>query len=577
MEISKEEKQRALNMVWNAAKDYSLLPALRVYDAEGKADLYWNSIIGALYAHYDFSRFAALFRAFEGHPVEYQLKNLFWLGLENAAYARELPARPALEALRRSFAQSVLLQKPSSDPTLYERVERARCALFLGETPQLSPYCARLCALLDFDATMDSEAICARAEEIFALYFRFEAEEAAEKEGAQIEKQRRIRLPSFLRLGKKKGESEGRAGAARPRIGALSAEYADTGIDPESLDYHLSAFNVRSESELRSYMENFFGVSLYTPAQIASMEKSLCTGNHSDCHLHYTRGEFNEKTGYKSKDDYLKMTALRQLKKNRAYYAQHAVQAQENIARLTSRIRNAMLTHLQSSTVKAAAGRLDATRAWRYAALEDESIFQKELRADSGDITVDILLDGSNSQSKRQERLATQAYIIAESLTRCALPVRLYSFCSLRGFTVFRIFRDYAETGKNENVFCYFTAGCNRDGLAVRAAHDMLRKSPSEHRLLILLSDARPNGLQRVRLDNGEYRGYTDELGVRDTAAEVRAARRSGVCVLCVFTGEDDALPSAKLIYGTGFSRITELEHFADTVGTLIQNEIKNF
>lgn len=581
MEITKDEKQRALNMVWNAAKDYSLLPALRVYSDTGKADLYWNSIIGSVYKHFDFSKIEELFRSFEGNPVEYQLKNLLWLGLESAAYARECKERPALSSLRSAYAKEVLLRDIGHDPTIYERVERARALLFLGKSSEeFSPYCKKLCSLLAFDEQMDTASIIARAKAIFETYFHFQAElDALSAANAPQKKRSSMRLPNFLRLrfGKNKAQTAKGGRSRQGRFGSRCADYLSSGADTENLDYQLSAFSMRSEGELRGFMENFFGASLYTNAQMASMEKQLCTGNHSLCHLHYTNGAFNEKTGYKTKDDYLKMTALRQLEKNRAYFEKNERQAMENIARLTSRIRNSMLTYLQSSVVKSGAGKLNAARVWRSVYLDDEKVFDKELKSDNGDITVDLLLDGSTSQTKRQEKLATQAYILAESLTRCQIPVRVSSFCSLRGFTVFRIFRDYTEANKNKNVFCYFTAGCNRDGLAIRASRAMLMKNASEHRLLILLSDARPNGVQRVRLDNGEYKSYSDELAVRDTAAEVRAGEREDVCVLCVFTGEEDALPNAKLIYSTGFSRIKELDHFADAVGTLIQNEIKNF
>ena len=83
--------------------------------------------------------------------------------------------------------------------------------------------------------------------------------------------------------------------------------------------------------------------------------------------------------------------------------------------------------------------------------------------------------------------------------------------------------------------------------------------------------------MQRVKLDDGLYHNYADTLAIRDTAAEVRAAEREGICVLCVFSGEDDALPAAKLVYGDHFSRIRDLDHFADAVGNLIQDQIKNF
>lgn len=46
MEILESEQRRARNLIWNTAGDYSFEPDFKAYDAEGRADLYWNSIIG---------------------------------------------------------------------------------------------------------------------------------------------------------------------------------------------------------------------------------------------------------------------------------------------------------------------------------------------------------------------------------------------------------------------------------------------------------------------------------------------------------------------------------------------------
>lgn len=46
--------------------------------------------------------------------------------------------------------------------------------------------------------------------------------------------------------------------------------------------------------------------------------------------------------------------------------------------------------------------------------------------------------------------------------------------------------------------------------------------------------------------------------------------------VICVFTGNDDDIPAAHTIYGRNFARIRSLDQFADTVGTLIQNQIRS-
>ena len=51
MEITEFEKKRAANLIWNSAHDYTIETGFRVYDADGKADVYWNRIVGAIHLH----------------------------------------------------------------------------------------------------------------------------------------------------------------------------------------------------------------------------------------------------------------------------------------------------------------------------------------------------------------------------------------------------------------------------------------------------------------------------------------------------------------------------------------------
>lgn len=63
MDILDSEKRRARNIIWNAARDYSFEPEFKVYDEDGRADLYWNSIIGAARKNYGADTIDALFSA----------------------------------------------------------------------------------------------------------------------------------------------------------------------------------------------------------------------------------------------------------------------------------------------------------------------------------------------------------------------------------------------------------------------------------------------------------------------------------------------------------------------------------
>ena len=63
MNIPDREKRRARNIIWNAAREYGFEPPLKVFDPDGRADLYWNSIIGAARRCYGAETVDALFDA----------------------------------------------------------------------------------------------------------------------------------------------------------------------------------------------------------------------------------------------------------------------------------------------------------------------------------------------------------------------------------------------------------------------------------------------------------------------------------------------------------------------------------
>ncbi len=104
----------------------------------------------------------------------------------------------------------------------------------------------------------------------------------------------------------------------------------------------------------------------------------------------------------------------------------------------------------------------------------------------------------------------------------------------------------------------------------------LIAKAPYEHRLLIVLSDVKPNDVCRIPTPDGDYIDYEREAGIRDCAAEVRRARAEGIAVICVFTGTDADLPSARLVYGHDFARIQSLDRLAEAVSLLIRNQLGN-
>ena len=55
MEQQDLEQRRAANLIWNAAQNYALRPGYMAFGPDGRADLYFNSVIGAVYQQYDFT------------------------------------------------------------------------------------------------------------------------------------------------------------------------------------------------------------------------------------------------------------------------------------------------------------------------------------------------------------------------------------------------------------------------------------------------------------------------------------------------------------------------------------------
>lgn len=571
MEILDSQKRRAQNLIWNAAGDYSFEPTFKAYDQNGMADLYWNSIIGAVRKSCGAEPLKALFDSFEGCVDQHLYEQLIWIGLENAVFQQEAPCRPALPALRHRYALNVveLAQRLKRD-TIIDILEEAHFLRVLGQEPKLSSSELALLNALEFSPEYHGQALVEHAQAFLHDQFGFVPGQAQDSEMAELKKKRfffpgirrktKADLPAVRGFGYGFGEHTP-AEETRKESGPPQRRIADFTV-------------AQSEEALRTYIRDFFGPPLYTSTEMAKLQEELCTGDHKNCKLYYAQGvDTIDRTirGYAGSQ---RKAALKQMKKNREAYDADLVRHRASIVRLTDRIRNAMMAYLQPTRIRCASGALDPGILWRGLQLDDDKVFHKEVNTDPGDISVDLLLDGSTSQLNRQEIVAAQGYMIAESLTRCGIPVRVSSFCSLSGYTILTRYRDYFETNQNERIFHYFTTGCNRDGLAIKALGRELQDSPCEHKLVILLSDAKPNDVVKIVRDG--FMDYADDNGIHNTAQEVRSLIYQNINVICVFTGDDEDIPAAHTIYGRSFARIRSLEQFADTVGTLIQNQIRS-
>ena len=526
------QKRRADNIIWTCADDYSFTPDFKAYDSNGEADIYWNFIFGAARRHYEYEKLEKLFAMLDKYRDSNLYQMVFWNALEPVLFTKELESRPVLGHIR----------PESADPEL------------------------KLEASMSTDEVI--EASRKFFDERYGLYgdgkirFRY-----------RLPHMRRMAVDSFLQRGV---NGVYKKLADMPEIVHDKTMYLDPTVFTGG---GYSSGTKLTVPELREFLGTKFGKSIYPAEQVEALERKLCTGNHKFTHLFYTKGDVVELTGYYSTFE------MHQRKRqdeiiagNRKFYNRHLNQNRLLISRLATSISNSVLMHMQPENVKAPSGAVDPSLAWRAARLGDEKVFKRLENQNAGDMSVDILLDASHSQIRRTERISSQAYIIAEALAKCHVPCRVMSFCSMSGFTVMRLFNDYSSGGDNSSIFDYYAEGCNRDGLAVRAAGELISRTSYEHKMLIVLSDVKPLDIAKIRKHEKDIgQTYDGSRALTDTAHEVRRLRAEGISVICLFTGEDAELPNAKMVYGKDFVRIKNFSLFADTVGKLIIDQMKSY
>lgn len=584
MKNQKDEKKRALNIIWNSSGDYELKTEEGAYNQDGTADIYINFIIGAVHRHYDYKKLQFFFNSLGKDRDHEFYEGIAWVGLENCAYLKSRKERPAIENLRREYAKNLLEKEYATEKNILQELKEARCRKILGQEIQLEGRLLEILDRLEMDENLSTEEVIQNLDDIIKNYFRFNP-------GTYHARLKQ----SFADSGNKYSVSETYTLRNPPdenreqpdkREADVEIESAETARDLSLLEFdeikRKIIFDNSKQDKVtdtdRQYIQKYFGASILSEHKTKSLESILCVNSHKNTYLHFTKGEFDINAGTDADGLYYKKAAWEGRKANIEYYKENLARNHESISKLTNKIRNTLAANFELSSSRSKTGMLAPENIWRSIYVNDERIFTKKSRNDLGDISVDILLDASASQYERKEIIASQAFIIAESFTRCHIPVRIYSFSSLRNYTVINMYRDYGETEENSSVFNYNTSGCNRDGLAVRTALYMMDRAQSEHKILIVLSDCKPNDIQCIPATGmvPAHSEYSGAAGVNDTAVEVKKGINRGISILCVFTGLDEDVPSAKKIYGHNFARISSTDRFADIVGVMMHNQLKN-
>ena len=580
--LRRESEERFSNIVWTISENYSIDPdfTLLKFTGDSNTDLYYNTILGGIYKYFDYNMILSYINKIRNEISDPKpFFQIITLLLEEIVIRNIEIERPAIKKLK-----EVIYKKIVNDyffnkaRDVADEIRFAYYSRKIGKSPAVNSKVYRIVKEIDKGNNINSTIeLIDFLSNIFQEYFHFESyfdneitiDEKTEFENANDDNKSSDSPNAYL--------------YDELQEEYVSAEYNpnSSNIDPKD-GYELEESNMNPNinpevyNKLINKIEQYYGSSIVSYDEVKKLEKSICNGMHKGCHIHITDGKFKVSKINNYRVKYVK----KQKEKNLIEFNDNYRVNNRNITKLKDIIQRTILRDTEYSKNISDNGRLRGDIIWKVKYLNNLKVFEKEIKEEIGEFAVDILLDSSGSQMERQSRVASQGYIISQALSLVNIPNRVLSFNNFLDFTIIRRFRDYTDPIiKNKNIFEYYATGSNRDGLAIRAVVESLEKRNEEHKVLIILSDGKPNDVKVTKTSSASYNREADYKGVKavkDTAYEVRKARMKGIAVLGVFTGDVKDLEAEKLIYGKDFAYIHSIDRFSEIVGLFLKRQINN-
>ena len=330
--------------------------------------------------------------------------------------------------------------------------------------------------------------------------------------------------------------------------------------------------NEKALEKMYSYIEWNYGKSYLTELEQKQLNHQLCYGAHKGCTIYMTEGILKNPVAVNN--TYVLVKRSKEM--NLTTYRQHANVTKRNIELLSATLLRALRARSEKEYVPAQYGLLRPERLWKIGRTKEYQVFDKETKKQNEEFVVELLIDASGSQQKRQNYVALQSFVVSNALSKVGIPHRAMSFCTFWDYTILHRFRDYEDKEEADwNLFEFRGSSNNRDGLAIRMATESLMKREEPNKVLIVLSDGRPNDQNVNRPNAPDAPLYTGDYAVKDTAVEVRRARSLGIAVLGVFMGEEQDLAAERKIFGKDFAYIRNIGNFANVVGTYLRKQLE--
>ncbi|MGL4605918.1 MAG: hypothetical protein ACRCU3_00415 [Eubacteriaceae bacterium] len=563
-----ENNNRINNLLWTVSGDYSAFMSEKekIQYASKEIALYYGIMAGARRKYLDWPLINRYFylRINQGFNKEFLLP-ILQMGSDLISFRQLQSERPGVFDIREKAYHEILKIKDTPrENTFIEDVSHRFIQHFSNapfpQSEELDPFIQKILMLERHESTLD---FLENVDMIYLDFFKtiphtpFEKLDFSEKPPLKVALVSEIEgFISNSLLSSKKGKE----GSHSSKVADAKTIYVDS----------------ESSKNIKKQVAHYYGSSFLSNLETKKLQHLLCRGVHLDCKLHFTDGLLRSN----SPSDFQKKYAKRDTEKNWRAFKNNQLLYQRTIARLRDGLLRTLISERSTYTFQSMQGKLAANRVWRVGRSPYPKIFHQNQNNDKGNFVVDLLMDASSSQQNRESDVSIQAYIVAQALLEARIPCRVSCFSSFMNYTIIKRFRDYNDpSSQNSNIFEYRCVGSNRDGLAIKGVCHQLYRRPEENKILIILSDGKPNDIKLIPKEKQDlFRGetaYTGGLAIADTAKEVRLARQRGIMVLGVFTGSPYDLPGEKIIYDKDFIYSKNMSHFAEVVMSYLKRIIQ--
>lgn len=560
-------ERRARNMIWNAAGNYDLEPAFMAYFPDGSPDYYFDMVIGLVYKWLHGELLESFFESYSSDRRSDEFDAFLWLGIENCVFEKELVERPMIRDMRAERAELFFRKQQtlSRQQMMYQSMpvltqQEIRWSFVLGrKMPLITAREKKMSDDLMFSGELDTNGLIETMKRFLSDHFKYNGSRGAEKEDhhlirRMLRHEHRRKDSLLVRTGTGKG--------SHPR--AVSLKHAGLG----------RYSGIKEEDT--SYIRDIFGECRIPERELVYLENEVCAGGNGMCRLWISGigAEPTEEVKNREAAE-IRKSRVRQRERNEEYARERAAFLRSCIRTLSSHIETVLSSYLKHLPEKSKAGRIRSEIAYRIPLINDTSVFLKEGEETEAELEADILLDASQSRMHSQEVLSAEAYIIAKSLISADIPVRVYSFRSIRGYTVIETLKE-GDDRECRGVLSYYTGGWNRDSVAIRAVgalgrNDLYGRCEGNQRMLLVLTDANPNDSAPFLTADGMInREYEGAAAVKDTADAVKELREQGIKVGAVFFGNPAHLGNVQQIYGNDYVQIRKNEQLAQGVADLL-------